>query len=89
MMSDTPRTDALIAWEWIPGQHAFTQLEKHYGALTELARQLERENAALRKRLECEEGMPDGIYCRDETIRILEKRLAEANLRIERLITDA
>jgi hypothetical protein len=40
--SETPETDALRDWKWIPGQDAFTQLEGHYKAMTNLACSLER-----------------------------------------------
>lgn len=51
------------------------------------------ENAMLRERLEVVDGLSmedsDGISCRDETIRLQDKRIAALAARVERLEADA
>jgi len=86
----TPRTDRVA-------EHPVATPMHKIGLLADLARQLERENAELRARLEVspDHGW-DGIACRDETIRLqdrhvdeLRAQLAEAERQHDEAMKDA
>ena len=62
----------------------------HADALEELARlrsrlEIDFVTDGNGKRVPLPEGAPDGIACRDETIRLLEEKLAESERKCERL----
>lgn len=53
-MSDTPKTEDVVAWEWVVGEHAFTQLRGHYERLANHARAMERALRDLRMQVRLE-----------------------------------
>ena len=60
------------------GDCQYAKLER---VSSERIKEMEAENKALRERLEWREDGHDGIYCRDETIRLLDSLMRSAESR--------
>ena len=93
-VSDRPIHEVLAEISAKVPPEEWAKLDKtHYADPDTLAtlNRLERENADLRKRLEINPEAPsyDGISCRDETIRLLDKQVADLRAQLEAAQRDA